>query len=240
MNDKPKVKSEKVLINRLLNRKMPNDNKTALDLLRRVSTKSKVPVDFLAANAIQEGLLEAIQNQAYDESAGSQYPVSGFGYYGLDTFGDAAPKLKKKGYIPQDMDYRTYTVDNEKGEVVTPANFKSNEDAMMAKAAYLKDFTDEVRAYSSKKGVKMEPKTEQYLTMAAYNGGMGNARKMIDELSTGKFSQKDYIEKGLTSRKGVHKNIAPRMEKMNWILQMATGPAPGPKQQQFPTLFDYR
>lgn len=239
MKDKPKVKSEKVLINRLLNSKLPTDEKTALDLLRRVSAKSRVPLEFLTANALQEGLVDAVRRQRGDDWYETDYPVNGYEYYGLDTFGSAAPRLKSKGYIPKDMDYNQYSETNEKGESVTPAAFKSNEDALTAKAAYLKDFRDSVREYSSKKGLKMEPKTEQYLTMAAYNGGMGNARKMIDELSGGKVSQKDYIEKGLTSRKGVHKNIAPRMEKMNWILQMATGPAPAPK-QPFPSLFDYR
>lgn len=65
--------------------------------------------------------------------------------------------------------------------------------------------------------------------MAAYNGGFGNAKLMIDELATGKFKQSDYVDKGLTSRKGVHKNIAPRIQKMSWFNQMATGPYPAQK-----------
>ena len=96
----------------------------------------------------------------------------------------------------------------------------------MAKAAYLKEFRDQVRGYSEKNKLKLDPKTEEYLTMSAYNGGFGNAKMMIDELATGKFSQSDYISKGLTSRKGVHKNVAPRLEKMEWISQMFEGPRP--------------
>lgn len=234
----PKKKSEKEIINKLINKKMPVDYRNALDILRRASKKTGVPVDFLAANAFQEGMFDVIRNPT-TEYASEEYPVSGFVGYGLDTFGSSADKLKKKGYIPSDFDYEpTYPI-NEKGQMVNSANFRTNEDALVAKAAFLKDFRDSVVDYSNKKKLKLEPKTEQYLTMAAYTGGMGNAMKMIDELSKG-GSQKDYIEKGLTSRKGVHKNIAPRMDKMALFRQIATGPAPLPKRDlpDEPSLFN--
>lgn len=234
----PKKKSEKKIVNKLINKKMPADNRNALDILRRASKKTGVPVDFLAANAFQEGMFDAIRNPT-TEYASEEYPVSGFVGYGLDTFGSSADKLKKKGYIPADFDYELTSPINEKGEMVSSANFRTNEDALVAKGAFLKDFRDSVVDYSNKKKLKLEPKTEQYLTMAAYTGGMGNAIKMIDELSKG-GSQKDFVEKGLTSRKGVHKNIAPRMDKMALFRQIATGPAPIPKRDlpDEPSLFN--
>jgi len=234
----PKKKSEKKIVNKLINKKMPADNRNALDILRRASQRTGVPVDFLAANAFQEGMFDAIRNPT-SEYASENYPVSGFASYGMDTFGSSADKLRKKGYIPSDFDYEDAFPENEKGEEVNSANFKTNEDALVAKAAYLKDFRDSVVDYSNKKKLKLEPKTEQYLTMAAYNGGMGNAMKMIDELSKG-VSQKDFVEKGLTSRKGVHKNIVPRMDKMALFRQIATGPAPLPKRDlpDEPSLFN--
>lgn len=234
----PKKKSEKKIINKLINKKLGVDNRNALDILRRASQKTGVPVDMLAANAFQEGIFDAIRTQNFDFGS-EEYPVSGFASYGMDTFGSSADKLRKKGYLPADFDYEDDFPYNEKGKEVNSANFRTNEDALVAKAAYLKDFKDSVLDYSNKKKLKLEPKTEQYLTMAAYNGGLGNAMKMIDELSKG-VSQKDFVEKGLTSRKGVHKNIAPRMDKMALFRQIATGPAPLPKRDlpDEPSLFN--
>lgn len=234
----PKKKSEKKIVNKLINKKFGVDNRNALDVLRRASQRTGVPVDFLAANAFQEGMFEAIRDQS-GEYGSIEYPVSGYASYGLDTFSSAADRLRKKGYLPEDLDYEEIYGLNEKNEKVQSADFRTNEDALVAKAAYLKDFRDSVVDYSNKKKLKLEPKTEQYLTMAAYNGGMGNAMKMIDELSKG-VSQKDFIEKGLTSRKGVHKNIVPRMDKMALFRQIATGPAPLPKRElpDEPSLFN--
>lgn len=58
-----KIKSEKKIINGLLNTKLDTDKRTALDILRRVSKRTGVGVDLLAANAMQEGMLGAIQDQ---------------------------------------------------------------------------------------------------------------------------------------------------------------------------------
>lgn len=233
-----KEKSEKKIVNKLINKKLGVDNRNALDILRRASQRTGVPVDFLAANAFQEGMFEAIRTQNA-EYGSDEFPVSGYIHYGMDTFGSNADRLKKKGYIPNELEYQDDFNQSEKGEDVQSANFRTNEDALVAKAAFLKDFRDSVVDYSNKKKLKLEPKTEQYLTMAAYNGGIGNAMKMIDELSKG-VSQKDFVEKGLTSRKGVHKNIAPRMDKMALFRQIATGPAPLPKRElpDEPSLFN--
>jgi hypothetical protein len=55
--------------------------------------------------------------------------------------------------------------------------------------------------------------------MSAYNGGMGNAKIMIDELSTG-YNPEVFIREGKTSRKGVHKNISPRVDKMQTLKEL--------------------
>lgn len=227
--------SEKVIINSMLKRgKLPMDNKTAEDILKRVSQRSNIDMPFLAANAFQEGMNNMI-NQSSGKSndefienighhTGEDYPVNGYEYYGLDTFGSIAPQLIKKGYLPKNFSFDTYNRTNEKKQDITTANFKNNEDALMAKAAFLKHVADNVRDYAAKKNIKLEPKTEQYLTMSGYNGGFGNARIMIDELASGKFSQKDFVEKGLTSRKGIDKNIRPRLKKMEIIDKLTSGP----------------
>lgn len=243
MGEDPKTKaakkeSEKVLVRRLLEQPLRHDgNKRAIEVINRVAQKSGLRPAFIAANAMQEGMNSAIKddknmemNESFVEFAGEdvlkKYPVDGFNYYGLDTFGDSVQSLKDKGYLDKDFDFAPYEINNEKGTRVKTGAFKSHEDALMAKAAYLKGFRDQVRDYSTKNKVKLDPRTEEYLTMSAYNGGFGNAKMMIDELASGKFDQREYVSKGMTSRKGVHKNVAPRLEKMDWIGQMYEGPRP--------------
>lgn len=234
-NQKALDASEKVIINRMLKKdKLPIDNKTAEEILKRVSNRSKIDMPFLAANALQEGMnvmINQSSGKSNDEfienipnNTGEDYPINGYEYYGLDTFGSIAPQLIKKGYLPKDFSFDTYNRTNEKKQDITTANFKSNEDALMAKAAFLKHIADNVRDYASKKNLKLDPKTEQYLTMSGYNAGFGNAKIMIDELASGKFSQKDFVEKGLTSRKGVDKNIRPRLKKMEMVDKLTSGP----------------
>jgi hypothetical protein len=72
-----------------------------------------------------------------------------------------------------------------------------------------------------------------YFTMSAYNGGMGNARIMLDELKKSGVNQNDFVDKGMTSRQGVHKNIVPRMEKIGWIDKMMFGPVAPANKNEF-------
>lgn len=229
--DPKKDKAERFETNRLLKKSMAIDDTAAIDVIKRAAQRAGISPAFLAANAMQEGMNKAIADSneyaPYDD-----FPVDGFIYYGLDTFGDAADALKKKGYLPKDFEFAPIKAKNEKKQNINSAAFKSNEDALVAKAAYLRDFQDQVQEYASKKGLKLDTDTREYLTMSAYNGGMGNAKIMVDELASGKYDPKEYIAKGLTSRKGVHKNIEPRIKKMKWIyddfLNIPKGPSPAP------------
>ncbi len=216
--DPKKDKAERYETKRLLKKKMSVDNLEASEIIRRAASRAGISPSFLGANAMQEGMNLAIADADSGEYIVSdEYPVDGFLYYGLDNFGEAAERLKKKGYLPKDFDFMPTTPTNEKNKTVNSGAFKTHEDALFAKAAFLKDFQDQVKEYSQKKGLKLDDSTTDYLTMSAYNGGMGNARIMIDELATGKYNPKEYVSKGLTSRKGVHKNIEPRLKKMSWI-----------------------
>lgn len=239
--------SEKVIINRMLNQKLPIDQKTPLEILRSVSVKSGVSMPFLAANAFQEGMNKMINESKgksdedflmeADYTTSEDFPISGYKYYGLDTFGNVAPELKKKGYLPKDFSFDTVGIQNEKKEEVTSANFKSNEDALTAKAAFIRNLQDHVSEYADKKNVKLDPKTMDYIVMGGFNGGLGNARMMVDELATGKFNQKDYVDKGQTSRQGVHVHIPPRIKKMGIIEKLTSGPV-APYRNPTPTFDD--
>jgi replicative superfamily II helicase len=230
---KSKVKeSEKVIIKNMLGKKFSIDNKDASEVINTVASKTGLNPAFLAANAFQEGMNLAINDDNAEKSGAyweqnveeDSYPVDGFLYYGLDRFGEMADKLKKKGYISDEFDYREYQSMNEKKQPIRTAAFKNNEDALMAKAAMIRDIKDSVDEYATKKGMKLEPKSVDYFVMSAYNGGMGNTRIMMDEMSKSKASQSEFIDKGLTSRKGVHKNIVPRIEKMGMINELMVGP----------------
>jgi hypothetical protein len=208
----------------------------AYDILKNAAKRSGVPLELLSASALQEGMNLAIKNNSADKflpTSGAydiamqkgdikqeEFPVDGFYYYGLDTFADNAKGFMDKGYLPKDFQYKPFSGLNEKNENVNTAAFRNNEDALVAKGAFLRDLQDKVKSYSSKKGVKLDPDTENYLVMSAYNGGMGNAQIMLDEISSGKYKQSDYVSKGLTSRQGVHKNVAPRMSKINMLKQL--------------------
>jgi len=217
-DEKKKKASEKVVIRRMLDKPMRFDNKTADQIIRSAAKKTGVNPDFLAANAFQEGMNKAIisgnKNVPSDE-----FPVDGFLYYGLDTFGSVAPELMAKGYLPKDFKFSNMKAENEKGTSVNSASFKTNEDALVAKGAYLNYFKDQVKSYANKIGVPLTKDAENYLTMSAYNGGMGNAKIMIDELATG-YNPEVFIREGKTSRKGVHKNIAPRVDKMETFKEL--------------------
>jgi hypothetical protein len=243
MGEDPKKKSEKVIIKKLLNKRMSLDNKSAFEIINNVASKTGVSPSFLAANALQEGMNIAINDDSNEKSAGyeehdnryddlSKYPVDGFLYYGLDRFGEVADKLKKKGYIPEKFDYREYGSMNEKKQKVKTAAFKNNEDALYAKAAMIRDIKDSVNDYAKEKGIKLDQKGIDYFTMGAYNGGMGNAKIMLDELKKSGVNQNEFIDKGMTSRQGVHRNITPRIEKIGWIDKMMYGPvAPSDKKE---------
>lgn len=231
-----KKESEKVIIKGMLGKKLNTDNKQVTEIINTVASKTGLNPAFLAANAMQEGMNIAIQddsNMELDEEyvdnlpegkMGDQYPVNGFMYYGLDTFGDSAQMLKDKGYLDKDFDFAEYETMNEKKQKVKTGAFKSHEDALMAKAAMLRNIQDSVAKYAQDRGLKLEPKSMDYFIMSAYNGGMGNARIMMDEMQKSKAPQSEFIDKGMTSRKGVHKNIVPRLEKMSMISDMMVGP----------------
>ena len=220
----------------MLGKKLNTDNKQVTEIINTVAAKTGLNPAFLAANAFQEGMNKAIIKDSGnkedlpdylkvdEENLYGDYRISGFEYYGLDTFGDSAQMLKDKGYLDKNFDFQEGIATNEKGEAVNTGNFKTHEDALMAKAAMIRNIQDNVAKYAQDKGLKLEPKSMDYFTMSAYNGGMGNARIMMDEMQRSRVPQSEFIQKGMTSRKGVHKNIVPRIEKMDMISDMMVGP----------------
>ena len=221
MDPGPKKKKKNYIgedIKSLYKKSMSYDNKPAYMIVKDAAVRSGVNPAFLMSSAFQEGMNKAIASPDEISEAWSanvsddnkdKYPVDGFYSYGLDRFGDRYKELQK--YLPKDFDYLPFDGVNEKNEKIKTGAFKNNTDALIAKGAMLRLEMDTVKKYATKKGLDLDQNALEYFTMASYNGGFGNARIMLDEYTTAK-DKKSFIEKGETSRKGVHKNIEPRME----------------------------
>jgi hypothetical protein len=241
--DRQKKASEKVIMKGMLRDELPIDNANVAELINTVATTTGINPSFLAANMFQEGLTDMIMwnrdkkkamlnpssfsaDDVNELGEYEDYPIEGYRYYGLDTFGSKYGDLVKKGLLNKDFSekFTTKTVGNEKREEVTTADFKTNKDAMTAKAAMIKDLVGEVDAYASKKGIKLDQRAKDYFVMSAYNGGLGNARKMMNELASSKATPSEFISKGMTSLKQIHKNVMPRFDKMEMISGMIEGP----------------
>lgn len=223
----------------LFNRKFKYDNKTPKDVITSVAKKTGVNPYLLFSSSFQEGMNKALakpdENENYLKSKGwfnEQFPVSGYDVYGLDTFGGRFDEFVKKGYLPAEFKDRFTPIDIENDhmksvkdpvtgkisrvpdpQLVKSADFKSHEDALMAKAAYLRSATDSVKNYAAKKGITLDENAANYFTLAAYNSGEGNAFKMLDKYKLSS-DKKSFIEKGDPSWQRVHVNVAPRMQNM--------------------------
>lgn len=209
----------------LYNRNMNYDNRPARDIVNEVAQKQGVNPSLLFSSAFQEGMNKAIAkpdtvSQDYiNAKLENSYPVDGFYNYGLDTFGDNYQRLKK--YLPDgfDKEFKSFPATNEKGQTVNSAAFKTNEAALTAKAAMLKDAAQQVQDYAKAKNITIDPSHLNYFTLAGYNSGMGDTKKMIDQYAAAK-DKNAFISQGLTTLQGVHKNIAPRLERMKLAEQL--------------------
>lgn len=213
---------EKKETKRLLGKTMKYDNKRAIDVISSVAKKTGLSPSFIGASAFQEGMNEAVyspntRSEAYFNAGinESEWPVDGFYAYGLDTFGQMADTLKKKGYLPKEVQYKTYKAKNEKNQDITTAAFKTNEDALTAKAAYMKYFQDNVKDYASKKKLSLSPDQLEYITMAGYNAGLGNTNKLLDEMAAA--NNPNYLKEREAKGGWLKKNIEPRTKKKQWI-----------------------
>lgn len=227
--EKKDVMSDEMKI--LYKKNLPYDNKSAKDVVNSAATKVGVNPSMLFSSAFQEGMNKAIArpddiSEAY-YNAGQKgldtkaYPVDGMYNYGLDTFGQRLDEYKND--LPKDFEqrYKIYDAKNEKGEAIKTAAFRTNEDALIAKGAMLKGAGRNVDSLAAKLGIPLDEKARNYFTMATYNGGEGNAKIMMNEYAKAK-DKNAFIDQGLTSRQGVHKNIAPRIARMQLANQLLT------------------
>jgi len=231
-------------MNKYGNRPMTFDNNTPANVIvADVAKTMNIRPDFLFSSAYVEGMNKAIVDpdgisEAYaknlSQEAQQQYPVDGFYSYGLDTFGTKLNELKQ--FLPPGFEsrYVLYDALNENNKPIKTVAFKTNKDALIAKAAFLKHEENNVKKYAQAKGLNLDSDALDYFTMASYNGGPGNMHKMLDEYASAK-DKKAFIDQGLTSKKFIHQNVKKRMDVRGTARKLLNMPEPQQQIQGAPT-----
>lgn len=186
----------------LLDKILPYSGTRVRDTILNAAKIGNVDPSLLYTSAMEEGLGYAINrpddvSENYERwarknsSLSQQFPVDGFYNYGLDTFGVNYENLSKKGYLPKDFDKRFTAFDatNEKGQKVKSAAFASDQDALIAKAAMIRDTQDQLNTYTTNKKLNLSQRQRDFFTLAGYNGGIGNMQKMIES-----YNKKGYLK----------------------------------------------
>lgn len=187
---------------------------TSKNLSAKAASKLGLDPALLYASSMEEGMSGLYPNEKGEVSDNGEkgYPISGSTDFGLDQFVSEVPRYIQKGYLPKDFtnNFKKYTPKpgefGSGGKPVTTnsANFKTVDDALLAKAAYLKDNYDTVDDYASKSGVKLSPKARDFFSLVAYNGGAGTAKKMLaDYKANGLLKDDSFTETRPTSGKGL-------------------------------------
>ena len=148
---------------------------------------AKVGLDpaLLYSSAQEEGASGLVPDEkgeiATADEQDKDYPVSGFANYGLDNFHGNFKEMVKRGYLPANFDYKPEKNTNELGQKVMSGIFRNTEDAMMAKAAYVRLEQDNLDDWTKKNGISnLSPTARQFFTLIAFNGGPGTAHKLIN------------------------------------------------------------
>lgn len=134
------------------------------------------------SSAMEEGMSGLFKNDKglVNFSGDKEFPTEGSYGFGLDNFVPLYPELVKRGYLTPDFKDRFKPVKySEPGYTQNSANYKSPDDALQAKAAFLKYNQDEVDGYAKEMGVQLSPKAREFFTLINYNAGAGNGRKML-------------------------------------------------------------
>lgn len=215
-----------------LDKSFPTNNGVKFrDSVSNVAKSSGVNPGLLYTSAMEEGMQAYISKpDAVSESYGKwadknpqaagKFMVDGFYNYGLDTFGSQYERLAKKGYLPEGFKDRftPFEAQNEKKEKVMSAAFMSDEDALMAKSAMMRDSQDYLTQAAKKRGLNLSDKQKEFFTVAGYNAGHGNLDKMIDSYNSKGYLKDDkFLDPSFkpASWGGVYDNVQKRIQNKN-------------------------
>ncbi len=189
------------------------------------------PALFYASSMIegQSGLYPMKSKQTgqmvVNSTGDKDYPVSALWSFGLDSFRDYLPTLKKKGYLPEDFD-KNFKVWEGKGSPLgkqyndEDVMFKTTDAGIQAKAAMMKAFNDELDDYANKKNIKLSPEQKDFFALAHFNSG-SHGYQMLDAYNkAGLLKNNDFLNKmpeiaipGVSPalHKKIYGNVAPRL-----------------------------
>ena len=174
-----------------------------------VNTAKKFGFDpaLFYASAMEEGMSGLFKNEKglANYSGDMNYPTEGSYGFGLDNFVPLFPELVKRGYLPADFKDKFKPVKyDEPGFTENSANYKSPDDALMAKAAFMKYNQDEVDNYAKEMGITLSPKARSFFTLINYNAGAGNGRKMLrDYFNAGALKDDAFLKNRPVSGPGL-------------------------------------
>lgn len=148
--------------------------------------------------------------------------LSGFSFFGLDTFGQRIDEFINKGYVPKELKDKITFIEwnNEKNEPVTSAYFYSYDDVITAKEAFIKEGRDVVNKEAAKLNINLSKEALDYFTIIAYNYGEAGAKKMMKEykdagiLDNNKFMQ----DNSYPSYRQIHNNAKRRLQAKNMLI----------------------
>lgn len=155
------------------------------------------------------------------EEGGNTYDnkdvIDGFLHFGLDRIGENIDDLIDKKYLSEDIkdriDIQYDGVRNEKGEKVQYAKFANFDDVITMKNAIFNQEKDLILKVAEKEGIELSDEAIEYFTIAGYNGGRGNAEKMLKAYNKeGLLEDNKFLEGTYSGYKRIHENVMRRLD----------------------------
>lgn len=185
------------------------------DIATTAAQKVGIDPALLYTSAMIEGMSSHVktpgQDYNYDPSGNtSKHPVNSSADFGLDQIRSEIPRLQAKGYLDTKLDYVKHIHPQGElgsgGKPVTQndVDFKSDEDGMAAKAAFLKDNYDQIDDVAKKNGIPLSAKARDFFALVNYNAGPGvGARMMADYNKNGYLKNDAFLNARPTKGEGL-------------------------------------
>lgn len=206
-----------------------------LDLRKKINTSPYNAIDILDTQ--ETTWRQALENRddisnkalifaSLMEEGGNKYSndntIDGFQHFGLDRIGENINELISKNYLSKDIldriDINYKGVRNEKNELIQSAKFSTFDDVITMKNAIFNQEKDLILKVAKKEGVELSDKAIEYFTIAGYNGGRGNAAKMLKKfIEDGLLEDDKFLKVSPDSYKRIHENVMRRLDLANML-----------------------